>query len=79
VLVAVDGLKATPERIAAALSRHAPGETVEVHAFRRDELRRFAVTLDAAPDDTSYLTLDPAASPQAEARRHAWLGKDVPF
>jgi predicted metalloprotease with PDZ domain len=77
VLVAIDGLKATPERIAATLSRHAPGETVEVHAFRRDELRRFAVTLDAAPDDTCYLTLDPAASPQAEARRNAWLGGDV--
>jgi predicted metalloprotease with PDZ domain len=73
VLVAIDGLKATPERIASTLARYAPGETIEVHAFRRDELARFAVTLDAAPDDTSYLTLDAAPGPQAEARRDAWL------
>jgi predicted metalloprotease with PDZ domain len=79
VLIAIDGLKATPERINAALSRHAPGETVEVHAFRRDELRRFEVTLDAAPDDTCYLALDPTASPQAEARRNVWLARDVPL
>ena len=62
VLVAIDGLKATPERIASTLTRYAPGETVEIHAFRRDELARFAVTLDAAPDDTCYLTLDSAPS-----------------
>jgi len=73
VLVAIDGLKATPERIASTLTRAAPGETVEIHAFRRDELARFVVTLDAAPDDTCYLTLDAAPSPQAEARRNAWL------
>jgi predicted metalloprotease with PDZ domain len=74
VLVAIDGLKATPERIASTLARYAPGETVEVHAFRRDELQRFVVTLDAPPDDTCYLTLDAAASAQAEARRNAWIG-----
>ena len=73
MLLAIDGLKATPERIASTLARYAPGETVEVHAFRRDELMRFVVTLDAAPDDTCYLTLDSAPSPQAEARQKAWL------
>jgi predicted metalloprotease with PDZ domain len=73
VLVAIDGLKATPERIASTLARYAPGETVEVHAFRRDELERFAVTLDAAPADTCYLTLDPAPGAPAEARRNGWL------
>jgi predicted metalloprotease with PDZ domain len=73
VLVAIDGLKATPELVASTLARYAPGETVEVHAFRRDELMRFDVTLDAAPDDTCYLTLDSAPTPQAEARRDAWL------
>jgi len=73
VLVAIGGLKATPERIASTLARYAPGEAVELHAFRRDELMRFDVTLDAAPDDTCYFTLDVAPGPQAEARRSAWL------
>lgn len=73
VLVAIGGIKATADHLAATLARYAPGEKVEVHAFRRDELMRFEVALDAAPDDTCYLTLDSAPSPQADARRNAWL------
>jgi predicted metalloprotease with PDZ domain len=73
VLVAIDGLKATPERIASTLTRAAPGDTVDVHAFRRDELSCYVVTLDAAAEDTCYMTLDAAPAPQAEARRGAWL------
>jgi len=72
-LVAVAGLKATPERIATLLSRCAPGETIVVHAFRRDELMTFRVTLDAAPEDTCYLTLDASPPVDVEQRRNAWL------
>ncbi|HTP98350.1 MAG TPA: PDZ domain-containing protein [Casimicrobiaceae bacterium] len=72
-LVAVAGLKATPERIATLLSRHSPGETIGVHAFRRDELMTFRVTLDAAPEDTCYLTLDASPAGAVEQRRNAWL------
>ena len=72
-LVAIAGLKATPERIATMLSRCAPGETIEIHAFRRDELMPFKVTLAAAPSDTCYLTLDSAPPADVEARRNAWL------
>jgi predicted metalloprotease with PDZ domain len=72
-LVAIAGLKATPERIATLLSRYAPGETVAVHAFRRDELMTFRATLDAAPEDTCYLTLDASAPADVEQRRNAWL------
>ena len=57
------GLKATPERIAALICRYAPGETIEVHAFRRDELMTFHVTLAAPPADTCYFTLDSAPPP----------------
>jgi predicted metalloprotease with PDZ domain len=46
-LVAIAGLKATPERIATMLSRCTLGETIEIHAFRRDELMPFKVTLAA--------------------------------
>ncbi|MCC6196734.1 MAG: M61 family metallopeptidase [Burkholderiales bacterium] len=74
ILVAVAGLKATPERVASVLARYAPGERVEVHAFRRDELMTFTVTLGTAPADTCYLTLDPTPSPEALQRRNAWLG-----
>jgi len=72
-LVAVAGLKATPERVTTLLSRYAPGETVAVHAFRRDELMTFRVTLDAAPEDTCYLALDASPPADVEQRRNAWL------
>ncbi|MEO8507219.1 MAG: PDZ domain-containing protein, partial [Betaproteobacteria bacterium] len=72
-LVAIGGLRATPERIATALARRTPGDIVEISAFRRDELMSFSVTVAEAPADTCFLTLDPAPSHEAAARRNAWL------
>jgi len=72
-LVAIGGLKATPERVATTLARAAPGDTVEVHAFRRDELMSFAAVLAPAPEDTCFLVLEPAPTAEAQARRNAWL------
>jgi len=65
--------KATPERLATTLARAAPGDAVEVHAFRRDELMSFAAVLTPAPEDTCFLVLDPSPTPDARARRDAWL------
>lgn len=73
-LVAIDGLRATPEHVANVLARRTPGETIEVHSFRRDELMRFAVTLAAPPQDTCYCTLDAEPAPAVAARRQGWLG-----
>jgi predicted metalloprotease with PDZ domain len=72
-LVAVGGLKASPERLVTLLTRGVPGDVVTIHAFRRDELLDVAATLAAAPTDTCYCTLDPAPTPEALARRDAWL------
>ncbi len=74
VLVAVAGLKASPERVATLLARHAPSETIPVVAFRRDELMTFDVTLDGVPIDTCWLAVAPDADAAAVARRSAWLG-----
>ena len=74
VIVAIDGLRATADNVDALLARHAPGDRVAVHAFRRDELMTFDVALDAAPADTCWLTLAADASPETIARRQAWLG-----
>jgi predicted metalloprotease with PDZ domain len=61
LLVAIDGLRATPASLESLLSRYAVGASVEVHAFRRDELHTFSVTLqgDRVPGIT--LKLDTAA------------------
>lgn len=45
-LVAVDGLRVTPSTLDKLLARHQPGDTVRIHAFRRDELMEFTVRLD---------------------------------
>ena len=58
------------------LGRRRAGEAIPVHAFRRDELIVTTLTLDEAPKDTCWLTLDATAGAEARARRDAWLGPD---
>ena len=77
LIVAVDGLRASPEMLEALAERTSPGQTVSVHAFRRDELVELDVTLDAAPSDTAYLALDESATAEAIARRTSWIGPDA--
>jgi len=73
-VVAIDGLKASGERLASLLQGPDSAKSHAVHAFRRDELRTFQVEFDMAPQDTAYLTLDENASAAVAARRDAWLG-----
>ena len=68
-LVAVDGLRCTEGRLKTLLARKAPGETVLVAAFRRDELLMATVALVEAPG-----TIRLEAQPGAHAMRAAWLG-----
>ncbi len=72
VLVAVDGIRATHENLESLLGRYAPGAEVKIHAFRRDELMEFAVTLKAPPEDTAWLAIRDEGGPAAEKRRR-WL------
>jgi predicted metalloprotease with PDZ domain len=63
VLVALDGLRVagTPSNLDTLLCRYRVGDTVQVHAFRRDELMTFDVQLqgDRVPGIT--LSIDPKA------------------
>jgi predicted metalloprotease with PDZ domain len=72
-LVAIDGMRASAERLEGALLRSAPGSVVRIDAFRRDQLHHFDVQLDAAPLDTAYLALAAGASAATRKRRRAWL------
>ena len=73
-IVAVDGLRASADALDRLVVRRAPGDSVEVHAFRRDELFTARVTLAAAPLDSCWLALADTADPDATSRRDAWLG-----
>ncbi|MFM8468196.1 MAG: M61 family metallopeptidase [Oxalobacteraceae bacterium] len=71
-LVAIDGLRVTSDNIDGLLQRYRVGDTISVHAFRRDELMHFSLRLesDAAPQ----LALEPREKPLAAAKlRKAWL------
>ncbi len=74
VLVALDGLRVSAASLESMLEPRRAGETLQVHAFRRDELFATALTLDAAPLDTCWLTLDEGATAAMQARRTGWMG-----
>lgn len=75
VIVACDGLRVRSRKLIEVLAQRGPGATVELHAFRRDELMTFQVTLEAPAEDTVWLTLDAEADPETAKRRAAWLGQ----
>jgi predicted metalloprotease with PDZ domain len=65
ILVALDGLRVsgTPSNLDALLSRYRVGDTVHVHAFRRDELMTFDVTLQGDRVAGITLSVDPKSKP----------------
>jgi predicted metalloprotease with PDZ domain len=71
-LIALDGLRVDGRNLESLLSRKRPGDVVQVHAFRRDELMAFTVALTAPARDTWVLTATPD---KGRARQRArWLG-----
>lgn len=72
LLVAIDGLRVSFSNLEGLLQRYRIGDNIEVHAFRRDQLMRFDLTLDA--DGAPQFTLEPREKPVAGARlRKVWL------
>jgi predicted metalloprotease with PDZ domain len=74
LLVALDGLRVTPARLDMLLARFSPGDTVQVLAFRREELQRFTLSLSKEPPPRFVLEIDERASKSAQRRRAAWSG-----
>ena len=57
VLIAVDGLRVNGGTIEKVIASRQPGDVLDVHAFRRDELMQFQVTVGQALKDTCVLQL----------------------
>jgi predicted metalloprotease with PDZ domain len=70
-IVAVDGLRPGRGGLDTALAKRRAGETVRLHAFRRDELLEFDVRLKAAPSDSCVLSELSGAGARPLER---WLG-----
>jgi len=73
VLVAIDGLRVTGSNLDTLLSRYLPGAKVEVHAFRRDELRTAQLKLDG-PEVSRYTLSVKDKRTAARNWRERWLG-----
>ncbi len=69
-IVAVDGLRPGRGGLDAAFARRKAGDTIAIHAFRRDELLEFRVRLMPASADTCVLTELTGASAR---RLERWL------
>jgi predicted metalloprotease with PDZ domain len=77
VLIAANGLRLTASNWESLLGRYAPGERMELQAFRRDELMRFDVTLQAPPPDTAVLSFNAKPGKSARKLRSNWLQRDA--
>lgn len=73
VLVALNGLRILNGNLDTLLARFQPGDTVELLAFRRDELMRFEVKLGTQPPLKFVLRADAKAGKAAERLRLGWL------
>lgn len=72
-LVAVDGIRVSGRNLEAKLQSYTAGDTVTVHAFRRDELLEVQTTLRPALADTCYMTIN-----DAQCCRAQWLAPGEP-
>ncbi|MFC5429006.1 M61 family metallopeptidase [Paraburkholderia denitrificans] len=73
VLMALDGLRVTGSNLDSLLARYQPGAKVEIHAFRRDELRVARLTLDA-PERARYKLAATDKRTGPRTFRERWLG-----
>jgi predicted metalloprotease with PDZ domain len=73
VIVAVDDLRVTASNIEQRIADIPEGYSVSVHAFRRDELMRFELKPQAAPENTCELWLLDAPSEEQLEGQQAWL------
>ncbi|KAF0809154.1 hypothetical protein A167_02068 [Alcanivorax sp. S71-1-4] len=72
VIVALDGLKTDARKLDDQLAAYQPGDRISVHAFRRDELMSFTVTLAPGEATLACLTLDSDGLTDLGRR---WLGQ----
>ncbi len=72
VLIAIDGLRVNASNLDGLLSRYRAGDTLGLHAFRRDELMTFSAVLTQG--DAPQVVLEAQPKPAATAhKRTAWL------
>ncbi len=73
ILLAIDGKRVRPETLDLLLRAYAPGDTVNISIFHRDQLRSHAIALEAAePDEYKIQRLKKTTKAQDRIRK-GWL------
>ncbi len=75
LLIAADGLRLKAGGLEKLLARHAAGESLHLHAFRRDELFETDLVLAAAEATTAMLLPEKRARTEAVRLKQAWLNQ----
>jgi predicted metalloprotease with PDZ domain len=76
VIMAVDELRLDEKQLEKYLATTPQGESVTIHAFRRDQLMVFQLIPLPAPADTCVFHLPESVSTEQRARFDAWLHRE---
>ena len=73
VIIAINNLQVNKSTINKIINCYSIGDEIIVHAFRRDELKVFKLTLHAAELTTCYLQTDDKANAEQKEKQKNWL------
>lgn len=77
VIIAINNIQTTKSNIENIIKGYVAGDKLIVHAFRRDELKEFNVTLKEAELTTCYLQADDKESKEIKNKKNNWLHKST--
>ena len=76
IIIAADGLKVNKAGLEQMIASSSIGDKIQLHTFRRDELMKFELILQAAEKDTCVFTLSAKSNEEKDRLRASWLHKD---
>lgn len=71
IIMAMNGIRVSRDSLRSALAANNAGDVIRVHAFRRDELMEFNITLDIPVMETCYLKWQA----DTESKRKNWISQ----
>ena len=73
IIIAINNLQITKSNIDKTIQSYAVGQEVSIHAFRRDELILFKLTINDADLTTCYLQANEQVDNEQKIRMYNWL------
>ena len=73
IIIAINDLKTTKSNINITIDSYSVGDELMIHAFRRDELKLFKLTLNAAELTTCYLQANEQINSEQKTNKNSWL------